>query len=389
VRAARALPFALVAFGLFACAREKAPEKPAPRASASPSAPATSVVASITRGPYVQAVTSTTATLCWTTSVPTDSQLVWPSGPPTRTSDDKALVTTHVLALSGFAPGSRHAYTLSGLDAAFASVATAPAATASGKFTALVFGDSGDGSEHQLQLAKRMEDESFDLVLHTGDVVYPDGNDADYDREFFAPYRKILRSHCFFPAIGNHDLRYSTNGQGEGYRHAFVTFANNPEQSPFYYSFEWGDAKFISLESDRLFKKAGPHLEWLEQELASNTRRWLVVFMHVPLYSPGHHKDSPELIANVGPLLEKYKVDLVLAGHEHLYERLGPTNGCPQILTGGGGAHLDEIERKHPTTLAAESSWHYVLLEFSHDAIRGKTKRIDGTIADDFTLEHR
>lgn len=151
------------------------------------------------------------------------------------------------------------------------------------------------------------------------------------------------------------------------------------------------------LETDILFKKSGPHTEWLERELASNTRRWLVVFMHVPLYSAGHHKDDPELQATLGPLLEKYRVPLVLSGHEHLYERLGPVKKTSQeagyagwwsVLTGGGGAHLDKVVAAHSNTAKVESCHHYVTLDFAPDSIKGRAIKLDGSTLDEFSIAH-
>jgi 3',5'-cyclic AMP phosphodiesterase CpdA len=312
----------------------------------------------------------------------------WPFlfGVGPHAGDAMPLTTAHAVTISGLSSATSYYYAIASLHSAVESTfTTAPGPDAS--FKALVFGDSGDGSEWQLSLAKRMEQEKFDLVIHTGDVVYPKGDEEDYDAKFFAPYREILRSHPIFPAVGNHDLRHSKNGLGEGYRNTFLTFANNPEHSPFYYSFEWGNTKFVSIESDRLFKKPGPHLQWLEAELASNTRRWLVVFMHVCPYSPGQHGDMPELQATIQPILEKYHVNLVLAGHDHLYERSGPVHGWPYIVTGGGGAGLYEVRKTHPATIKAESCHHYVVLDFENDAIKGKATRRDGTTLDEFEIK--
>lgn len=347
------------------------------------------------RGPYLQAVTSTSVTVCWRTKAPSGSAVAWGKDRKKIDGDPTPRAGEHRVTIHGLLPGESSDYEVVGTEGLGGRFTTAPAPGT--PFRAVVLGDSGDGSKEQLQIAERIAAEKLDLVLHTGDVVYPKGDDADYQAKFFAPYGPLLRSHPVFCAIGNHDLHYSKDQKGEGYCNAFTTFANNPENSPFYYSFEWGDAKLVSLETDMLFKKTGAHLAWLERELASNTRRWLVVFMHVPLYSPGHHKDSPELQATVGPLLEKYRVPLVLAGHEHVYERLGPVKkhsqdpaykGWWSVVTGGGGAHLDKVIAPHADTAKVESCHHYVTLEVSPDALRLKAVKIDGSTLDELTISH-
>ena len=65
---------------------------------------------------------------------------------------------------------------------------------------------------------------------------------------------------------------------------------------------------------------------WLQSDLAANTQRWTVVYMHHPPYTLGTHNSNTEeelidMRTNIVPLLENYKVDLVLSGHSHVNER--------------------------------------------------------------------
>lgn len=353
----------------------------------------------ITRGPYLQATTHDAVTIVWRTLAPSDTVVEY--GPGTsfghRAGNAQASETKHAVTITNLTGGTSYSYRiLSGgavatLPSTFSTAAepTAPA------FTALVFGDSGSGTQWQLDLAARMANESFDLALHTGDVIYPDGAEKDYDPNFFRPYGPWLKSRPIFPAMGNHD-QMTANGQA--YMDAFVVNANNPQGDKRYYSFEWGNAKFISIESVVLFTKPGPHLTWLQNELASNTRRWLVVFMHVPLYSVGFHGDSATLQNLLGPIFEQYKVDLVLQGHDHNYERTAPIKrfsndpkwqGVPYIVTGGGGGQWYPVLTSHAQTIYSEAVYHYTLLTFTNDAIKGRMVRVDGTQGESFAIPHQ
>lgn len=353
------------------------------------------------RGPYLQGTTHTSVTVVWRTTQPTDTVVEYAPGSSftaaQKAGNPAASETTHAVTITGLTAGQKYVYHIltAGQVATYPSTfGTAPDATAP-SFTALVFGDSGSGNQNQYDTAMRMAKEQFDLVLHTGDVIYPAGEEKNYNPNFFVPYGPFLSSVPVFPAMGNHDL---ATANGQAYFDAFYVNANNPANDKRYYSFEWGDAKFISLETYSLFTTAGPHLDWLKNELASNTRRWLVVYMHVPLYSCGIHGDSTTLQNLLQPIFEQYKVDLVLQGHDHNYERMGPIKkfsndptwqGTPYIVTGGGGADTYPTLFTHPTTLFRDSSNHYTLLTFFKDAIHGKVVRKDGSVAETFTINHQ
>ena len=146
----------------------------------------------------------------------------------------------------------------------------------------------------------------------------------------------------------------------------------DPVQGELYYSFVWGDAKFIVLETTLLHRiPVGKHMDWLKAELATH-ERWKVVLSHHPLYSAGSHGDDLLLQAVLEPLLEDNRVDIVLSGHEHDYERIvrqrrhsnDPTYAGPQyIVSGGGGTSLRGITPNGRSAVAL-SAHHYLRLRF-------------------------
>lgn len=330
----------------------------------------------VDRGPYLQATTRHETTVCWRTTAPAPS-VVHVAG-ESDVSATTALEKDHVVTLTNLKEGSSFTYRVEGEDLDH-TAKTAPGPESG--FKAVVIGDSGEGTPEQSEIARLMGKEDFDLFLHTGDIVYPNGGDKDFDIHFFAQYDSLLGAHTFWPAVGNHDRHKPENG--EPYKRIFHFVANNPEGNRYYYSFTWGCAKFVSIESYGLFKQPGPHQDWLEKELASNDRKWLVLMMHVPIYSTGAHGDDKPLEARLVPLIEKYHVNLVLEGHDHLYER-GHMQGWDYIVTGGGGASLYPVKTPHSWTAHTESSFHYVWLDFSKEKISGRMVRVDGTTGDRF-----
>jgi predicted phosphodiesterase len=360
----RALPLSLAAAGVIL--------------AACTSGSSTGSAASLLRGPYLQATQPHATTICWRTKAPSPSVVHIVGGADVGPAT--SLEVDHAVTLSGLAEGHAYTYRIDGdeHDHAFS---TAPGPEAS--FRALLFGDSGMGTREQGTLARRMEGESFDIILHAGDITYPGGRDDEYDRRFFPYYAAILATHPFFPAPGNHDL--GEDNKAEVYKKIFHVEANNPERTRLYYSFEWGCAKVVSIESYLLFKTPGPHMDWLEHELAANDRPWLVLLMHVPMYSTGTHGDSVELARQIEPLVAKYKVRLVLAGHDHLYAR-GAKDGWTWVVSGGGGGKLYPVTYHHPFDACTESAFHYVLLDFSKDRIAEKMVRLDGSVGDSFEI---
>jgi hypothetical protein len=163
-----------------------------------------------------------------------------------------------------------------------------------------------------------------------GDNAYNTGTDVEYQRGFFDVYRSVLRSKVSWPTQGNHDA--SPQGYYEAYslptRGESGGRASGTEE---YYSFDHGNAHFISLNSqnrDPSFRAS--MLKWLRRDLEATTKVWTTVFWHHPPYTKGHHdsddlNDSGGRMAwmrqNVLPILERAGVDLVFSGHSHSYER--------------------------------------------------------------------
>ena len=87
-----------------------------------------------------------------------------------------------------------------------------------------------------------------------------------------------------------------------------------------YYSFKKGNATFFALDSNYMDLS---QMDWLQKELQSTTTPWKICFLHHPLYSDGRfHGPDLDLRAVLEPLFEKYGVNVVLSGHDHVYERI-------------------------------------------------------------------
>ncbi|MBA3886479.1 MAG: metallophosphoesterase [Acidobacteria bacterium] len=368
----------------------------APSHPASVSAEGTAQAIELVRHPYLQQVTSTSAVVVWATIDAGPAEVRYRVGSGTQTTV-WATSTFFSASTTGLTDGFyQHEATLQGLKASTTytyevrvggmtvtggsgSLSTAPpAGTGTTRFIA--FGDSGTGSTEQRSLATLMRADTFDLSLHTGDVVYgnaggtSDGSRHTLNAWFFGIYRDWLRSKPMFPSLGNHDSRQSTS-HGAAYLSAFVLPTNGasasyPDHAERYYSFDYGPVHFVALDTERALQepaRRSEQLAWLAADLASTTQPWKVVYFHRSPYSAGLHHGSDLAVRQAfAPLFEQHGVHLVLSAHDHLYERSLPWRetlpghrGVTYIVTGGGGAPVYPAGMAEWTAFSA-STHHYV-----------------------------
>jgi predicted phosphodiesterase len=176
-----------------------------------------------------------------------------------------------------------------------------------------VIGDSGTGKPPQLEVAQEMEAYrkvvSFSFVIMLGDNIYGGDRPRDFARKFEEPYRPLLDAGVkFYASLGNHD---------------------NPDEPLYklfnmggkrYYSFKKNDVAFFALDSTYMNPE---QLSWLEEQLRNSTAAWKICYFHHPLYSDGkYHGPDLDLRSALVLLFQKYRVNVVFSGHEHVYERL-------------------------------------------------------------------
>lgn len=340
----------------------------------------------IFQGPYIQNVSKTAAVIKWKTFFSSKTKVQYG-----KTKDMEQVhisdysVTDHEVSLTNLEPNTKYYYQISYafFDSHRYKFHTAPLGES--EFSFVVMGDTGSINLDQLAIAELLEKYSYDFLLHTGDVVYPDGKESAYDLRFFFPYQKILTKIPFFMTIGNHDAK--TNN-GAPYLNIFNLPHNNPENSELYYSFEWGNALFISLDSILSpYDEGSTQYNWLVQQLTESKHTWKFVFFHVPLFtSSKRHIDG--MREAWAPVFEKYKVDIVFSGHDHYYERL-PIQAVNYIISGGGGASInkDREYERHPASVKLLKKHHFLMVDLKPSSIKLRAIDIKNRIIDEFDLQ--
>ncbi|MBM3725430.1 MAG: hypothetical protein FJW40_08405 [Acidobacteria bacterium] len=274
---------------------------------------------------------------------------------------------------------------------------TAPETAVNFRFT--VFGDSGAGTGEQSQLALRMMAERPSFSIHTGDLVYPSATYAGFQAYYFDTYRDLFRGVPSFPCPGNHDYDLD---DGAAYLnvHSLPSPGVPPADRGRYYSFDWGNAHFVSLDSNLplsdAVERSGGMLQWLDRDLTATSKPWKIAFWHHTPYATGTHENDPLSRLSrqhIIPILEKHGVQLVFGGHEHAYERTRPLRGgravedrgIVYVTSGGGGAGLYAANLR-PFSAVSISAHHYVRVDATPGRLTLTAVKPDGTALDQFNL---
>jgi predicted MPP superfamily phosphohydrolase len=320
----------------------------------------TAGAAAITRDPYLQSTTTTSTIVAWGSRNPHGRVVISEpdggdavvtadasyAGDPGEREDREEAWTEkdeegekleaediYVVKaeLKGLKPTHLYCYQVFNDDIALTE--KAPMTTASApddkehlRFVAL--GDTGTGGPAQRAIAKWISAQPFDLMLFLGDIAYESGTAQQLQDNFFAVYRDFMKFVPVYPTIGNHERR---TRRGRPYFEAFVL--PEPER---YYSFDWGNVHFVCIDTTQ---RDSTQLVWLDDDLLKNKLPWVIVYGHHPMYTNSLRGAQLWIRRAFSKILTKHKVDLVLTGHEHQYERF-KVNGINYIVSGGGGGQL-------------------------------------------------
>ncbi|HEU5270685.1 MAG TPA: fibronectin type III domain-containing protein [Jatrophihabitans sp.] len=323
----------------------------------------------IARGPYLSDVSGTSAVLSWWTNIPTTGVVHYGIASVAEHSQaDSATTQHHAVTLTGLTPGAAYRYTVG--DGTLVSVlagfrTAAPAGTA---FAFAAIGDFGGASLGELQNAANIAAGGTSFIQTAGDNIYASAGNpepdfstvySDYDARFFKQFAAAVRSQSLFPANGNQE--YYSNGK-------FWSTFPMPGSNHSWYSYDWGNAHFLVLDSEVAFDPASPQYAFAQADLAAHQgATFRIVAVQRPAYSSATATSGSTFVrASLVPLFEKYHVALVLSGNSHNYERSFPliggtptAGGVTYVVTGGGGNGHNAFTLAQPAWSAARDATHY------------------------------
>ncbi|WP_193212144.1 metallophosphoesterase [Luteolibacter marinus] len=264
---------------------------------------------------------------------------------------------------------------------------------AAGSLDLLALGDFGTGDERQKAVARGMARYAAGLgkkpdgVMFLGDNFYGAMPGGLTSKRWMEGYSQMYPAKDFpgpcWAIFGNHD--YHDNRGGELVQLGYAKSLNRrtrwtcpakfyrvdfPELTMLMLDTNWesinrrvhGDNRPCWMQED----EREAQLLWLEKELASERAPFTIVAGHHPIYSDANHGDTPELVATLGPLLEKHGVHAYFCGHDHDLQHM-ELEGLRTsfVLSGGGGARLyDSAEARAGSTVLDVHG-------FTHLSVRG------------------
>jgi acid phosphatase type 7 len=267
-------------------------------------------------------------------------------------------------------------------------------------------------------IVKQMGKNDYYFTIHNGDIV-ENGSLAKSWKDLFNVTQPINANYPFMSVTGNHDVVNDT--ASPNFQRPFPIFYElmNLPNNQLNYSYDYGNTHFVAINSGWaeganrvgkvLFAEGSDEYNWLDADLAKARKNknttWIILYSHYPVYSFGF-SHIPTWQKHLKPLVDKYQVDLYLAGHRHVYERhkairgsdifeltdshvydkpkgtIYITNGsCGGALTGTGGWNL-------PTMLVTpkERIYTYEMMEIEDRTIHYKVFDKQGNVVDYFKI---
>lgn len=272
-------------------------------------------------------------------------------------------------------------------------------------FTFVYFGDAQNDVK---SLWSRVIREAFtnapkaQFLLHAGDLINRSNSDAEWGEWHLAGgWLNAMTPNIMTP--GNHE--YSKVGPQLAYtlsdhwKPQFALPENGPAdllETAFFIDFQ--GTRIISLNSNEKILEQVP---WLEQTLSSrdSSIRWIIVTFHHPIYSSAKNRDNKEIRQAWQPILDKYKVDLVLQGHDHAYARSGLINGTTGVAAKGQSGTVYVVSVSGPKMYdvskplrpefqrVAEDTQLFQIISVDGDELRYQALTATGQPYDRFTLK--
>jgi len=224
----------------------------------------------------------------------------------------------------------------------------------------------------------------YQMVLQIGDISYAVGNAAQWD-QFFWQIEPIATSIPWMTTIGNHEYdhlsqpfkpswsNYGSDSAGECGIPFYYRF--HPPNNDLWWSLNFGNVHFSLLSLEHDFTRGSQQYMWFAKDLATvdrNKTPFVIVGGHRPMYcslnNTGDSTMAQHIRDELEDLLHKYRVDLALWGHNHVYERtcplyknkcVSPDEGTVHAVIGMAGYYLDNAWREAPEWSVKKDNKHY------------------------------
>jgi len=231
------------------------------------------------------------------------------------------------------------------------------------------------------------------LIIHAGDLVNRGNNNNEWQQWFEAG----SFIHSTVPGMmttGNHEYYENAAGQdvpSAFWRPQFTLPENGPAglEETCYYTDVQG-MRFISLNSNEVEisdTSLARQQVWLEQLLKNNPNRWTTITFHHPVLSTKKSRNNERLREHFKPLFDKYKVDLILQGHDHTYARGRDQNKGPVYVVSVSGPKMSAIDPQPWMTRTGSYTQLFQVIDVKPRLVSYRAYTVTGELFDAFDLE--
>ncbi len=219
--------------------------------------------------------------------------------------------------------------------------------------------------------------------------------------------KQLLGRNLYGPPLFNRQRNPEQASLSKHWRVQFAFPVQNvpdPALAETVYYIDYQGVRFISLDSNNAKES---QVEWLKKVLESNTNTWTVVTFHHPLFSPASDRDNPEIRKLWKPILDEFKVDLILSGHDHTYARTGeisskiivnipegykkaydPNIGTVNVVS-VSGPKMYKITKDTFAKRMVEDTQLYQIIDVNNSRLRFRAFKATGELYDEFSLKKR
>lgn len=324
---------------------------------------------------------------------------------------ENGLAHHHQVVFSGLEPNTLYAYRVQGGGtwSEWFQVRTASAGTE--PFSFLYFGDAQNAvkSHWSRTIRQAFSDlPSARFMLHAGDLVNQ-GSTGVWDDEWGEWFDAGGWLNGMLPSIaapGNHEYVVLEPGSPRVLSPAWNTHFSMPGNGPqglegTVYHVDYQGVRFIALDSYAALENEGAaeaQARWVEPLLRDNPNRWTIITYHHPMFSVSRGRDNPLLRAQWKPLFDRYGVDLVLQGHDHVYGRRhenvaegaqtfeGDAGTMYVVSVSGPKMYYVSDAAEQTMTRTAEDTQLYQLIHLAGDTLRFESRTVTGELYDAFDL---
>lgn len=277
----------------------------------------------------------------------------------------------------------------------------------------IIISDFGwSGYKHQQEVADQMakiaDTVGVKFIATCGDNFQTNGIASTLDPLWMTNYENVYKGISlladWYPVLGNHDYRGSPQAEID-----YSGISRRWRMIDHYYTFakkvnDSVSVRFIFLDTPPLVSEyqkrpdeypelvrqdTAKEVKWLRDVLENSKEQWKLVFGHHPVYSASQkHGNTPEMIARIKPLLEKYNAQFYFCGHDHDFQHLHEKGGkVDYIVTGTGGE--TRPSSKNDMSLFSISEPGFSVVSLKGDSLRVGFVGSDGNLIYGFARSYR